>query len=448
MRQTFKEVNKESYILAKAGRPLFGEVEVSGAKNMVTKIMTASLLAKKGKLLIRNVPMIGEVFLTLQLFDQLGVKYQLNSDKTLEIEPCGFKSSEVKFKGEEGNRISLLLAAPVIAQFGEAVIAKPKGCQIGARKIDFHIEGLKQFGAEIKETEDALYLKLKTGRLHGVHIRLPFPSVGATENLIITASCAEGESIIDNCAIEPEIIKLVEFLQKGGVEILIRGDRSIYIRGTDDLKLSDITIIPDRIEIVSLACATLGTRGDVFVRGARQDLVLTFLGVLQRIGAGIEIRENGIRFYYQDKMKPMAVTTEVYPGLPTDFQQPLAILLSQIKGTSSLHETIFENRFEYLNRLNGLIKSGEKFILGQDCPADNPCRFSGKGFTHFAEISGPVTFGKGEVSICDLRAGFALLTAGLLSEGLKITNLPLLFRGYENPVGKMKALGADVELVL
>lgn len=446
MHKTFKEVNKESYILAKKGKPLFGEVEVAGAKNMVTKIMTACLLAKKGKLIIRNVPLIGEVFLTLQLFDQLGVKYKLNSDKTLEIEPSGFKSSEVKFKGEEGNRISLLLAAPVIAQFGEAVIARPKGCKIGERKIDFHIEGLKQFGAEIKETEDALYLKLKGGRLKGAHIRLPFPSVGATENLIITASCAEGESIIDNCAIEPEIIKLVEFLQKGGVQILIRGDRSIYIRGTDDLKLSDVTIIPDRIEIVSLACAALATKGDIFVRGARQDLVLTFLGVLQRLGVGIEIRENGIRFYYQDNMKPMKITTEVYPGLPTDFQQPLAILLSQIKGTSHLHETIFENRFEYLNRLNGVIKTGKKFILSKDCPADDPCRFNRKGFAHYAEINGPVAYGNGQVSICDLRAGFALLSAGLLSDGLKIVNLPLLFRGYENPVGKLKALGADIEL--
>ncbi len=442
----FDKITDQSYALAKKGDPLFGAVSISGAKNMVTKIMTACLLAKKGKLIIRNVPFIGEVFITLRLFDQLGVNYKLNADKTLEIEPQSFRSSKVKFEGNDGNRISLLLAGPVLAQFGEATIAKPKGCKIGLRKIDFHIQGLEKFGTEIKETNEFLFMKLGPQGLKGTQFRLPFPSVGATENLLITAVSAKGESIIDNCAVEPEIIELVKFLQGAGVEITLNGDRSIRVQGAENINLSEFTVIPDRVETVSLAAAALATKGDVFLKDAKQDLIVTFLGLLEKMGAGIEIKENGIRIFYKQSLKPISIATEVYPGLVTDFQQPLAILLSQVQGISHIHETIFEKRFDYLELLNPLIKNNKKFAISDQCPKGQECRFSGQGHLHFAEINGPIELGAGQIAICDLRAGFALLTAGLLSDGLKINNLKLLFRGYEDPIGKLKSLGADIEL--
>ncbi|MHA1765821.1 MAG: UDP-N-acetylglucosamine 1-carboxyvinyltransferase [Promethearchaeota archaeon] len=444
----FDSIKENSYIFAKKGQPLFGTVQVSGAKNMVTKIMTASLIAKNGKIKIKNIPLIDEIFVTLRLFDQLGIKYKIDSDKSLEIERSAFNSSKIKFTGKEGNRISLFFATPILSQFGEATIAKPKGCNIGKRKINFHIQALEKFGVRIEESADAFHMKLGNKGLRGIHFRLPFPSVGATENLLMTAVVAKGETVIDNCAIEPEIIELVKFLQKAGIEIVIHGDRSIYINGGKDFKLSEITIIPDRVETMSLAAAALSTKGDVFIKGARHDLMITPLGILEKMGVGVEVKDDGIRFFYKEPLKPISINTDVYPGFPTDFQQPLAILLSQIKGRSYIHETIFEDRFEYLRILNPLIKNNRKFIIKKECPKNNKCRFNKKGHFHLAKIEGPVQFGTGKVTIPDLRAGFALLNAACLSEGIKIYNPKLLFRGYENPVGKLKALGANIELVL
>jgi len=445
MTNQFIKVNQDSYLMARKSQPLFGSVNVSGAKNMVTKIMTACLIAKKGKLTIHNVPIINEIFITLSLFDQLGVKYRLNPDKSLEIEPRSFASSKISFANQEGNRISLLLAAPILAEFGEAKIAKPKGCQIGKRKINFHLNGLKKFGVKIKENKENLHLKVGRKGLKGARFKLPFPSVGATENMIMTAVCAHGESLIENCAIEPEIIELIKFLQKAGVSIAIYGERTIRIIGNKNIELSDITVIPDRVETFSWAAAALATKGDIFVRGAKQELMISALSVLQEMGAGIEIRDDGIRFYYQQKLKPVSVKTEVYPGFATDFQQPLAILASQIEGTSYIHETIFDHRFTYLELLQPLMAKGN-IKIKQACPRSQLCRFHGKNYPHLAEINGPIKFTSGEISICDLRAGFAILIAGLLSQGIKIKNVGLLFRGYEDPIGKLKPLGADVEL--
>ena len=437
----------QSYIVAKKSS-LFGSVEVAGAKNMVTKIMTTALIASKGRLIIRKAPFINEISITFDLFDQLGIKHKINPDKSLEIEANDFKTSEIMFNNSEGNRISLLLVAPILARFGKATISKPKGCAIGDRKIDFHTSGLKKFGVSIDEDEKFLYLKVGKKGLTGTQFKLPFPSVGATENLIITAVCASGESIIHNCAIEPEIIELIKFLQKGGVDIVIHGDRSIYIKGNLNLKLSEVTIIPDRIETFSYAVAALSTKGDVFIKGARQDLMISPLGVLIEMGAGVEIFDNGIRFFYKGDLHPVSVTTEVYPGFSTDFQQPLAILLSQINGESLIHETIFENRFQYLKSLQGLIKGKKGGIeIGTECPTGDACRFAGLGYNHLAKIRGPISFTSGDVAIPDLRAGFAIINAGLLSDGIRITCLDTLFRGYENPVLKLQQLGANITLV-
>jgi len=448
MSDFFSPISKNSYIFAKKGNPLFGTVQISGAKNMVTKIMTASLIATRGKLIIKNIPLIDEVFITLKLFDQLGVKYKINPDKSLEIEPGEFNSSRVRFATEnESNRISLLLIVPIISRFGEAIVPRPGGCKIGKRKIDYHIKGLEAFGVKIREKPGFLHMKLGKKGLRGSHFHLPFPSVGATENFIMAGVCAKGETIIDNCAVEPEIIELIKFFQNAGVEILIHGDRSIYIKGTNDIRLSEVVVVPDRVETISFAVAALSTKGDVFLKGARQDLMITPLGILKKMGAGIEVKEEGIRFFYKGSLKPVSVATDVYPGFPTDFQQPLGILLSQVKGRSLIHETIFEDRFGYLKVLNPLIVSGKRFVVGKTCPQGTRCRFWGKKRPHLSEIEGPVRFGEGQIYISDLRAGFALLNAACLSNGIKVYNLGLLSRGYENPVGKLKSLGANIELI-
>lgn len=442
----FESLSETSYIQAKSGRALFGAVTASGAKNMVTKVLAALLIADGGTFTVHNVPLIGEVAILLKLLEQLGVRHSLTSDKSLSIHFRNLKNYNVDFAGPIGNRISILMAGPILKHFGRAVIRKPAGCKIGQRKLDYHIGGLQTFGVEIKDDGDFLHMRVKKSGLRGVTFSLPFPSVGATENLIITAACATGESVITNCATEPEIIELIKMLQRAGVGIVINKERTIVVRSNPAVHFSDVTIIPDRVEVVSLAAAALATRGEIFIKGAVQDHIITTLGLLERMGAGIEIHQDGIRFYYKAPLQPISIRTETYPGFATDFQQPMTVLLSQIAGRSWMHETIFENRFGYLEELNK-VATKNKFVIKDSCGADSPCRFAGKKFKHFAEINGPVEFGQGEVTIQDLRAGFALLIAGLLSRGLKIKSPHLLFRGYEDPVGKLKSLGADVQLI-
>lgn len=448
MKKTFNgadKLTKNSYIYAEKSGPLFGEVAVGGAKNMVTKVMAAFLISNGGECLIRNVPFIDEVTGILSTLEELGVKHSLHSDRSLRLDFKTLKNFNVGGESAIGNRISVLMAGPLLKHFGQAKIKKPGGCKIGQRKIDFHTSGLEAFGVEVSEDDEFLKLKVKRGGLKGVNFKLPFPSVGATENMIITAACAKGESIISNCAVEPEIIELIKMLQKAGASVIISGDREITINSREDLFFKEVFVITDRVEVMSWASAALATKGDVFVRGACQDHIVTPLGILEKMGAGIEIKREGIRFYYKEPLKALNIRTEIYPGFATDFGQPFAILLSQTKGRSMLHETIFENRLAYLEALNNVIAKN-KFVIKNDCPTNDSCRFKGQGHKHLAIINGPVKFGKGEVEILDLRAGFAMVMAGILSDGLKIKSLDLLFRGYENPVEKLRALGAKVEL--
>lgn len=445
--KTFELLTESSYLKAKNSGPLYGSVSVAGAKNMVTKIITTSLSGEVGMVKIRNVPFIGELAITLALCKRLGVDFKVNPDKTLDLRVDGFDNPDVKFDSYLGNRISLLFAGPVLNKLGRANISKPQGCEIGGRKIDFHIAGLKAFGVKVVEHENYLGLSLKGKKLIPADIALPFPSVGATENLIIIASMAKGVSVIRNCAVEPEILEMVKILQRSGISIKLDADRNFVINGGPHKIIDTIDIIPDRVETLSWAIAALSTKGDIFVEGAVQDHLLTALGVLIDMGAGVEVRPNGIRFYCKRELKPVRVTTRVYPGFATDFQQPLCVLLSQTRGSSRVHETIFESRFKYLERIKNISTSGN-IKIQIECPKDDKCRFEGKGYPHLAKIKGPVELGKGDLLIDDLRAGFAMVNTGILSGGAKIYGLKLLYRGYEDPVGKLKSVGAAVELVV
>ncbi|MBU1088874.1 UDP-N-acetylglucosamine 1-carboxyvinyltransferase [Patescibacteria group bacterium] len=445
--RTFKMLNDASYIEAVFNGPLYGQVSVAGAKNMVTKVIAASLSGEMGMVKINNVPFIGELAITLALCRRLGVKFRVNPDKSLDLQVDGFDNPNVKFDSHLGNRTSILLAGPVLDKLGEANIGKPKGCEIGNRKINFHIEGLRAFGVEVVEHKDFLALKLKKKRFKPAEIKLPFPSVGATENLIIIASLAEGISTIKNAAMEPEILEMVKILQQSGVSITLDSSGTFKIKGGPHKMVDTINIIPDRVEAFSWAVMALSTKGDIFVKGARQDHLLTALGLLIEMGAGVEVKPDGIRFYYKGKIKPFNIETRVYPGFVTDFQQPLAILFSQCQGQSQIHETIFENRFMYLERIKKLLSSGG-IKVGVNCPIGSSCRFKGKNYPHLAIIDGPLKFAKGETQIDDLRAGFALLNMGILSQKVRIRGVKLLYRGYENPVEKLRSVGANIKLVI
>lgn len=444
----FEELKENSYILAKHNGPLYGRVSVAGAKNMVTKVIASSLTGEVGWVKIKNIPFIGELAITLALCKRLGVKYQVNPDKSLDLRIDGFDNPDVKFDSYLGNRTSILFAGPVLNKLRIANISKPRGCKIGKRKVDFHLAGLKAFGVRIEDRGDYYTLRLTNKKFQPAEINLPFPSVGATENLIIIASLAEGTSKIANAAVEPEIIEMVKILQRSGVFIKLDAKRTFIINGGPHKIIDTIEVIPDRIEAFSWAIVALSTKGDILVQGASQEHLLSALGLLNDMGAGIEVKNEGIRFYYKGELKPTRVATEVYPGFATDFQQPLAILMSQTKGESGIHETIFESRFRYLERLKEVAHNPKKINIVTRCPEDEACRFKNQGYSHLALLEGPIKFGKGEITIDDLRAGFALLNAGLLSRGLKIFGLKLLYRGYEDPVGKLKSVGADVELVI
>lgn len=412
---------------------------------MVTKVIAASLSGEKGRVKINNIPLIGELSITLNLCRRLGVPYQVNPDKSLDLVVDKFENPDATFDPYFENRTSILFAGPILSKLGIANISKPGGCKIGQRKVDFHIRGLELLGASVKEYEDHYHMEAPKG-LIGNTIKLPFPSVGATENLIIAASSAKGVTTIENGAVEPEIMQMVRILQMSGVPIELLPERVFRIQGCPHQIIGTIEVIPDRIEAFSWAVMALATKGDILVEGARQDDLTTPIGVLQRMGAGVDITSEGIRFYYKRSLKPIDITTQVHPGFPTDMQQPMCILLSQCKGKSKIHETIFENRFGYLERLiNNSIES--KISISTECPRNQECRFANKKASHVAVISGPINFTHKDLVIDDLRAGFAILTAGILSKNpVKITNILSLYRGYEEPVRKLTEVGGDAVL--
>lgn len=445
--KTYESIKQDSFISAEFNGPLQGEVKVSGTKNMVSKAVAACLSAEKGKAIIKNIPFVGDLDITLALCRRLGINYKVSPDKTLELAVGEFSNPNVLSDPYHGNRVAILFAGPVLAKLGKANVSKPEGCKIGERKIDYHLAGLEKFGVEIIEHEDWYAMRLKNSTLQGARFDLPFPSVGTTENLIITASCAQGETILNNCALEPEIIELVKILQCSGVEIGMYSPRTIIIKGGEHHISSPIEISPDRVEAASLAIAALSSKGDVFIRDAEHEPLITFIGILNRMGAGMEIQNDGIRFFWKHPLKSIGnITTGVYPGFPTDFQQPMAVLMSQAEGVSMIHETIFENRFNYLEELNKVIRFGKPMIALRSCPDHQKCRFNKIGYKHLAKIEGPIEFGSGEIEIKDMRAGFASINTAIISSGIVVKNLKGLYRGYEDPVGKLKSLGAKIDL--
>src|SRR2546430_822860 len=333
------------YYLIEGGTPLFGKVQISGDKNAVTKLIISTLLTDD-PCVLRNVPLLGDMHLTLALCLDIGSRVEL-VDHTLSISTpavhCPIVSPEVGGL----NRMAIISVGPLLHRCGEADIPMPGGDRIGARPIDFHINGLKLMGAKVEEQEGR-YLFSSPAGLHGATIRLPFPSVMATENFLITASLARGVTIIDNAAMEPEIIDLIKLLQKMGAIIEMKVDRRIVVEGVEHLHGASHTLLSDRNEAVSLATAAYLTKGDVYLRGAQQDTLLTFLNTLSKMHLRFEVDDEGIRFISDAAPPPpIALETDVHPGFMTDWQQPFTILLTQADGMSVVHETLFEDRFGY-----------------------------------------------------------------------------------------------------
>jgi len=341
------------------------------------------------------------------------------------------------------SRIPILLCGPLLHRLGEAVIPDLGGCRIGDRPIDFHLEILTKFGATVAQGEDGLHLTAPHG-LRGIRYELEFPSVGATEQLLLTAVLAEGVTTLHNAAVEPEIKDLIDTLQKMGAIISVDTDRSITIEGVDHLKGYDHSSLNDRIEVGSWAAAALATRGDILVRGAQQRHMGMFLNVFRKVGGEFDVTTEGIRFFHPGTdLKPIAMQTDVHPGFMTDWQQPLVVALTQAKGLSIVHETVYENRFGFTD---ALIQMGAQVQLYKECLGDKKCRFGQRNFRHSAVISGPTPLKAANIEVPDLRGGFSHLIAALAAEGTStVSGIGIIDRGYENFRAKLAALGASVE---
>ena len=431
-----------SQITVKGGKPLVGRVDLKGAKNLVTKAMVAALLGETASVL-KDVPKISDVEVVSRLLELHGVLISFDDDGLMTLDPSNVESARmVDIDAHAGSsRIPILFCGPLLHRLGEAFIPDLGGCRIGDRPIDFHLDVLRNFGAIIEKLPTGIRLSAPNG-LHGAKVALPYPSVGATEQVLLSAVRAEGITELSGAAIEPEIMDLIAILQKMGAIISVDTDRVIRIEGVKRLYGYTHRALFDRNEAASWAAAALATKGDIFVGGARQQEMMAFLNVFRKVGGAFEIADDGIRFYHPGgELQPVVIETDVHPGFMTDWQQPLVVALTQAKGLSIVHETVYENRFGFTDALNQM---GAQIQIYRECLGGNPCRFGQQNFYHSAVISGPTELKAADIRVPDLRGGFSHMVAALAAEGTSnVTNVQLISRGYEHFIDKLEALGAD-----
>jgi UDP-N-acetylglucosamine 1-carboxyvinyltransferase len=430
--------------LIEGGVPLHGEVALSGAKNAVTKMLVSALLTEDA-CVVRNAPRhLGDVTITEDVLRVLGAEVTWRDDTTVAIQAHTITNTVVPVEMGRKNRLAVLTAGPLLHRLGRAVIPAPGGDRIGPRPIDFHLAGLQQMGAILESKDDQYYLH--TSRLKGATIELPFPSVMATETLIIAAVLARGITVIENAAIEPEIMDLIKYLQKMGAIIEQRVDRKIVIEGVARLHGADHRVLSDRNEAVSLAIGAYLTGGDVRLIGADQGTLLTFLNTLYRVGLDFTVEDDAIRFFGDGRPpRPIALETDVHPGFMTDWQQPFTVLLTQARGMSVIHETIFDDRFGYTHELN---KMGADTGLFTKCLGELACRFKERDFSHSCVIRGPTPLVAASLLIPDIRAGCSYILAALCARGTStVRGIEHIERGYEHLDAKLRTLGARIRRV-
>jgi len=424
--------------LIKGGSSLSGEIEVRGGKNAATKMMIASLLTSE-KCILENFPQIGDTEITGELCSALGSELEAGNGR-LFIRTPEIKNSKVTSLSRK-NRIPILALGPLLARTGKAEVPVLGGDKLGPRPVDLHIGALESMGAKIEIAGTSFRAEAPDG-MHGAHIRFKFPSVGATENTILAAVLAKGQTAIHNAAVEPEIIDLIKMLQKMGAIIELGAERTIYIEGVKELHGVTHKIIPDRNEAVSMACLAVATAGRVKVKGAVQEHLITFLNALRRAGGEYEVEDGGISFFRRGALKSVEIETDTHPGFMTDWQQPFLILLTQASGMSVIHETIYEDRFGYTDDLN---KMGANIKVFSKCLGELNCRFNGQRFHHSAVIEGVTPLRGSEMKVRDIRAGIAHIIAALAAKGESVIDgIEEIDRGYEKIDERLRAIGADI----
>jgi len=415
-------------IRIRGGADLFlkGNVRVSGSKNAVLPAIAASLLTAR-PIRLTNVPLVRDVYSMMTLLRELGAECDLR-ENALELRVEKLRREEASYDLVKVMRASILVLGPLLARFGRAVVALPGGCAIGSRPIDLHISALHKLGASISLEHG--YIKAEAPRLQGTEIHFEKNTVGGTENLVMAASLARGETVLRNCAREPEVQCLCELLIKMGANIDGVGEETIRIKGVEALAGADHEIIPDRIEAGTYMVAGALTKGDIVLGNVRPDHLITTIEKLRSSGARVDILESDkIRVVGGAVIHPQDITTSPFPGFPTDMQAQFMVLMTQATGTSIITETIFDRRFQHVNellRLGASIEvSGDKAI-----------------------VRGPTPLSGAEVTASDLRASAGLLLAGLVAGGETIVNdVEHIDRGYEAIESKLRLLGAQIERI-
>ena len=409
------------------GVPLNGTIKAQGAKNAALPVMAACLLLKGGSLTLDNVPDLYDINTMKELLKSLGVNVKdLGANKVMLDVPENI-SHEAPESLVRKMRASSLVLGPLLARCGKAVMPLPGGCSIGSRPIDLHLKGLVQMGAKIEIKSGVVYAK--ADKLRGRRIYLDFPSVGATENLMMAAALAHGETIIENIAREPEIDNLADVLMSMGVPIDLEGTGCVRIKGIDEVHSGSDKVIPDRIEICTYILAAIMTGGQVKINNIIPDHIDAILAKLEEAGAKFKVSKDSITLTPVKRLHAVSFRTMPFPGFPTDAQSPMAAALSLAKGTSLIEENLFQARFLYTQELN---KMGANINI--------------KGDT--AIINGVESLHGADVKATDLRAGAALIIAGLAAQGVtQVSDMVHVWRGYEAIDAKLKSLGARVELL-
>jgi UDP-N-acetylglucosamine 1-carboxyvinyltransferase len=415
--------------LIKGPSSLKGTVKISGAKNSALKIMAASIMAE-GTSVLENVPRIEDVFTMIKVLEKLGAKVSFEEDR-LTIDPEKIDSFEAPYELVRKMRASILVAGPLLTRFGQVKIAIPGGCNIGSRQIDLHLRGFEVMGAKSRTEHGYVYLKASSRpfkkTLRGSLIDLDFPSRGATENILMSAALAEGTTIINNAAREPETIDLANYLESCGAQIEGAGTHSIKIEGVDRLKGAIHRIMPDSIEAGTYIGAAALCGKEVIIQDAVYKNMEIFCEKLMEMGIGIKkVDDWTIKVTGAKSIRPAFISTLPYPGFPTDLQPIISVILALADGNSIVTENVFENRFMYVDELNR---------MGASIKIDG----------HHAVITGVRKLSGAPVTAFDLRAGAALVIAGLRASGTTEVNEAYhIQRGYEAMEGKMKGLGADI----
>lgn len=409
------------------GRPLKGEVTISGAKNSAVALIPAAILADS-PVILEGVPDIQDVHSLMDILEIMGVKTTFQNN-TLEIDPTELVSIPMPSGKINSLRASYYFMGALLGRFGEAVVGLPGGCYLGPRPIDLHIKGFEMLGAKVTNEHGAMYLRTPDKKLHGERIFLDMVSIGATINIMLAAVKAEGKTIIENAAREPEIIDVATLLNNMGAKIRGAGTNEIRIEGVEKLHGCRHSIIPDRIEAGTYLAMAAAVGEGIKVSNVIYEHLESYIAKLEELGVPMEVKEDSIEVFPVNELNPVIVKTYPYPGFATDLQQPITPLLMKAKGTSDVIDTIYAKRVNHIP---------EMVRMGADAQIEG----------NMIIVNGPTKLHGAEVVASDLRAGAALVIAGLMAEGTTtITNVEFILRGYDHIIEKIQALGGDIEMV-